>query len=66
MGDIARDPDLDHRPDPRKDVESVTGAASDAAESADGASVTPPEPSGAPDGAPGAAGQTSNRDKTAQ
>lgn len=26
MGDIARDPDLDQKPDPRSDLKQVTGA----------------------------------------
>lgn len=67
MGDIARDPDLDHKPDHRSDLEQVTGARSGAAEAADGGGTTSPlEPTGAPDGVAGTGGETKNQDKTAQ
>jgi hypothetical protein len=72
MGDIARDPDLDHKPDPRSDLEQVTGARSDAAEAAaaeaadGGGHISPLEPTGAPDGVAGTGGETKNQDKAAQ
>ncbi|MDF7774353.1 hypothetical protein P1X14_03770 [Sphingomonas sp. AOB5] len=47
MGDIARDPDLDRqKSDPRAVPETVTGDASEAAESKDGNAKAPPEPNG--------------------
>ena len=67
MGDTNRDPELDRaKPDPRSDLECVTGASSEAAEAVDGATTTPLEPTGAPDGVAGTAGETKNQDKTAQ
>lgn len=66
MGDTHRDPDLDRaKPDPRSDLERVTGASSET-DAADGATTTPLEPTGAADGVAGTAGETKNQDKTAQ
>lgn len=68
MGDTNRDPELDRqKPDPRSDLEQVTGARSDAAEAADGGGTTSPlEPTGQPDGVGGTAGEVKNQDKAAQ
>jgi hypothetical protein len=68
MGDANRDPELDRaQPDPRSDLEQVTGARSDAAEAADGGDSTSPlEPTAVPDGVSGTAGEVKNQDKAAQ
>jgi hypothetical protein len=68
MSDVNRDPELDRKqPDPRSDLEQVTGARSDAAEAADGGGTTSPlEPAGVDDGASGTAGTVKNQDSAAQ
>ncbi|MEZ0243311.1 MAG: hypothetical protein ACAH11_08040 [Sphingomonas sp.] len=68
MGDANRDPELDRqKPDPRSDLEQVTGARSDAAEAADGVDSTSPlEPTGVADGVSGTAGEVKNQDEAAQ